>query len=66
MSRNLLNIIEEMNETPLVFDGAMGTVIYERGVFVNSKISSVDNGKLGNEYFLYCRTAIGTKEVLTQ
>ncbi len=36
MSRNLLNIIEKMNETPLVFDGAMGTVIYERGVFVNA------------------------------
>ncbi|MBO6087692.1 bifunctional homocysteine S-methyltransferase/methylenetetrahydrofolate reductase [bacterium] len=25
-----------MNETPLVFDGAMGTVIYERGVFINA------------------------------
>ena len=24
------NIIDKMNETPLVFDGAMGTVIYEK------------------------------------
>ena len=32
----LQNIIEKMNETPLVFDGAMGTVIYERGVFINA------------------------------
>lgn len=31
-----INIIEKMNETPLVFDGAMGTVIYERGVFINA------------------------------
>ena len=30
------NIIEKMNETPLVFDGAMGTVIYEKGVFINA------------------------------
>ena len=36
MSRNLLNIIEKMNETPLIFDGAMGTVIYEKGVFINA------------------------------
>ena len=34
--RDLKNIIEKMNETPLVFDGAMGTVIYERGVFINA------------------------------
>ena len=34
MSRT--NIIEKMTETPLVFDGAMGTVIYERGVFINA------------------------------
>ena len=30
------SIIERMNERPLVFDGAMGTVIYERGVFINT------------------------------
>ena len=37
MVRNsMLNIIEKMTETPLVFDGAMGTVIYERGVFINA------------------------------
>jgi len=36
MSRNLLNIIDKMNETPLVFDGAMGTMIYEKGVFINA------------------------------
>lgn len=30
------NIIEKMIETPLVFDGAMGTMLYERGVFVNA------------------------------
>ena len=30
------NIIEKMSETPLVFDGAMGTIIYEKGVFINA------------------------------
>lgn len=34
MSR--INIIEKMKEAPLVFDGAMGTVIYEKGVFINA------------------------------
>ncbi|HAS83678.1 MAG TPA: bifunctional homocysteine S-methyltransferase/methylenetetrahydrofolate reductase [Verrucomicrobia bacterium] len=29
------NLIEKMRETPVVFDGAMGTVIYSRGVFIN-------------------------------
>lgn len=29
------NIIERMNEAPVVFDGAMGTTIYSRGVFIN-------------------------------
>ncbi len=29
-------ILERMKETPLVFDGAMGTMIYERGVFLNT------------------------------
>lgn len=36
MNKNLLNIIEKMKETPLVFDGAMGTVIYEKGIFINA------------------------------
>ena len=36
MKKNLLNIIDKMNENPLVFDGAMGTVIYEKGVFINA------------------------------
>lgn len=30
------NIIEKMSETPLVFDGAMGTIIYEKGIFINA------------------------------
>ena len=30
------NILERMKETPLLFDGAMGTMIYERGVFINT------------------------------
>lgn len=29
------NLIEKMRETPVVFDGAMGTEIYSRGVFIN-------------------------------
>ena len=29
------NIIERMLEAPVVFDGAMGTMIYSRGVFIN-------------------------------
>ena len=29
------NMIDRMNEAPLVFDGAMGTMIYARGVFIN-------------------------------
>ena len=36
MKKNLLNVIDKMKETPLVFDGAMGTVIYEKGVFINA------------------------------
>ncbi len=36
MSKNLLNVIEKMNEAPLVFDGAMGTMIYESGIFINA------------------------------
>ena len=31
-----VNILDKMNDTPLVFDGAMGTVIYEKGVFINT------------------------------
>ena len=34
MSR--INIIDRMKQTPVVFDGAMGTVIYEKGVFINA------------------------------
>lgn len=30
------NIVERMIERPLIFDGAMGTMIYERGVFINT------------------------------
>ncbi len=30
------SIIEKMIEAPLVFDGAMGTMIYEKGVFINA------------------------------
>jgi homocysteine S-methyltransferase len=29
------NIIERMLESPVVFDGAMGTIIYSRGIFIN-------------------------------
>jgi methionine synthase I (cobalamin-dependent)/5,10-methylenetetrahydrofolate reductase len=29
------NIIQRMREAPVVFDGAMGTMIYARGVFIN-------------------------------
>ena len=34
MSR--INIIDRMKQTPVVFDGAMGTVIYEKGIFINA------------------------------
>ena len=30
------NLIEKMQEHPLVFDGAMGTMLYARGVFINA------------------------------
>jgi homocysteine S-methyltransferase len=30
------NILEQLQEHPLVFDGAMGTVIYSKGVFINT------------------------------
>ena len=30
------NIIEQIKEKPLVFDGAMGTTIYSKGVFINT------------------------------
>lgn len=31
-----MNIIEKMKDTPLIFDGAMGTEIYKHGVFINT------------------------------
>ena len=34
--KDLINIVDKMKETPLIFDGAMGTVIYEKGVFINT------------------------------
>lgn len=30
------NIIEKINKQPLVFDGAMGTTIYSKGIFINT------------------------------
>ncbi len=30
------NILEQMKEHPLIFDGAMGTMIYSKGVFINT------------------------------
>jgi homocysteine S-methyltransferase len=30
------NILEQMKERPLIFDGAMGTMIYSKGVFINT------------------------------
>ncbi len=30
------NILERMSEHPLIFDGAMGTMIYSKGVFINT------------------------------
>src|SRR5574342_1098882 len=29
-------VLARMKESPLVFDGAMGTMIYDRGVFINT------------------------------
>lgn len=31
-----MNIIERMKDSPLIFDGAMGTEIYKHGVFINT------------------------------
>ncbi len=31
-----LDILSQMKKSPLVFDGAMGTVIYDRGVFIHT------------------------------
>ncbi len=41
-------ILDRMKESPLVFDGAMGTMIYERGVFINTCFDelSLSNPKL--------------------
>ena len=30
------NILEKIKERPLIFDGAMGTMIYSKGVFINT------------------------------
>ena len=32
----MTNILEQLKERPLVFDGAMGTMIYSKGVFINT------------------------------
>jgi len=41
-------ILERMKRSPLVFDGAMGTMIYDRGVFINTCFDelSLSNPKL--------------------
>jgi len=31
-----MNFLEKLKQTPLVFDGAMGTVIYGKGIFLNT------------------------------
>ena len=30
------NFLERIGKSPVVFDGAMGTMIYSRGVFINT------------------------------
>lgn len=30
------NLLDRLKETPLIFDGAMGTMLYQRGVFLNT------------------------------
>ncbi|MBQ2645336.1 bifunctional homocysteine S-methyltransferase/methylenetetrahydrofolate reductase [bacterium] len=44
----MISIIDKLIETPLIFDGAMGTVIYEKGVFVNACFDelNITNAKL--------------------
>jgi homocysteine S-methyltransferase len=32
----LQNVLSRMTGTPLIFDGAMGTMIYEKGVFIQT------------------------------
>ncbi len=32
----MVDIIEKLKERPLIFDGAMGTMIYSKGVFINT------------------------------
>jgi homocysteine S-methyltransferase len=32
----MARILDRMRESPLLFDGAMGTMIYDRGVFINT------------------------------
>jgi homocysteine S-methyltransferase len=36
------NIIDKIKETPLVFDGAMGTTIYSKGVFLNTNFEELN------------------------
>lgn len=36
------NIIDAINEHPLVFDGAMGTTIYSKGVFINTNFEELN------------------------
>lgn len=40
-----MNIIEKIKERPLVFDGAMGTVIYSKGIFVNTCFDELNLSK---------------------
>ncbi|NLB69120.1 MAG: hypothetical protein GX804_05490, partial [Lentisphaerae bacterium] len=30
------NFLQQIRKRPLVFDGAMGTVIYQKGVYINA------------------------------
>jgi homocysteine S-methyltransferase len=44
----LVDLISRMTATPLIFDGAMGTTIYDRGVFINTCFDELNlsNSKL--------------------
>ncbi len=44
----MIDLISKMTEQPLIFDGAMGTVIYDRGIFINTCFDELNltNSKL--------------------
>ncbi len=58
------SFIEAMRETPLIFDGAMGSMIYEKGVFINTCYEHLCVGNPGLIFDIHAQYADAGADVL--